>query len=65
MKQHTTNHFVKSKKLIMVFCLLAIISLGFWACRKQDYKADALQITSTQLKLGYYLTAAYISMVTY
>ena len=49
----------------MVFCLLAIISLGFWACRKQDYKADALQITSTQLKLGYYLTAAYIPMVTY
>ena len=50
MKQHTTKHFFKSKKLVMAFCLLAIISVGFWACRKQDYKADDLQIISTQLQ---------------
>jgi hypothetical protein len=38
------------KKLFTAFSLLLIITIGFWACRKQDFKADDLQIASKELQ---------------
>lgn len=38
------------KKLFATLCLLSIVSIGFWACRKQDFKTDDLQIVSKELQ---------------
>jgi hypothetical protein len=38
------------KKLFAAFCLLSIVSIGFWACRKQDFKTDDLQVSIKELQ---------------
>jgi hypothetical protein len=38
------------KKLFAAFCLLSIVSIGFWACRKQDQMTNEQQELKTLVK---------------
>lgn len=38
------------KKLLTAFCALLIVSIGFWACNKKDFKTDNLQIVTKELQ---------------
>ncbi len=45
----TIMKMIHHKKLLLAISLMLITTIGFWACRKQDYKIDDLQIASKEL----------------